>query len=73
MRWFSPSERDAYRRRMELERAGTELIKAADRLRRRQQHESAAPKAVKLEATSSIPGRFTLSDLPMLRRRGLVP
>ncbi len=34
-RWFTPLEREAYRRRVELERQATALIRAADSRRRR--------------------------------------
>jgi hypothetical protein len=68
-RWFTPKERETYRRRLALEREATGLLRAADR----QQRKSLTPRAAKLEATPAMPGRLTLSDLPMLRRLGKVP
>jgi hypothetical protein len=68
-RWFTPKEREAYRRRMALKREATKMIKATDR-RRHIKPPSPAPPA---PAAPSSPRRYTLADLAMLRRQGRVP
>jgi hypothetical protein len=70
-RWFTANERAAYRRRVALEREATELIRAADR--RQDELALSRPRRVDADKTQAMPWRLTLSDLPLLRKKGLVP
>ena len=74
MRWFTPKEREAYWHRVTLERAGTELIRAADRPRRRTAKPKPKPKPNPApNPAPNWPRKYTLSDLATLRKLGRVP
>jgi hypothetical protein len=71
-RWFTPKEREAYRRRMALERQATQLIRSTDR-RRANEAPPNPPKLNPAPAPTESHRQYRLSDLTLLRRRGLVP
>jgi hypothetical protein len=64
---ISPAQRREQERRRELQRAATRIIKAADRAAPGPQ----ARRAPSPPPPESSPRRYTLSDLPLLRKQGL--
>jgi hypothetical protein len=69
-RYLSQKERDGYWHRVALEREATQLIRSA--ARRAPAPVTIKPKPTRADMTA-LPRRLTLSDLPSLRKKGLVP
>ena len=66
-RWLAPAVTRENERRAELERQASKLIRQSNH----KQH--TVKKKTKPPPPPAGPQRYTLADLPMLRRRGLVP
>jgi hypothetical protein len=71
--WFTRKEREAYRRRVALEREATRLLHTAARALSRGVQNKSPPESKPASAEAAMPRRLTLSDLPLLRRKRLVP